>query len=119
MFFTIRYHLVCEGLANGNPVIGTNRASAGVARDRVLSDVELREIWNALREDQYGAIVRLLILTGQRREEIGSLQEAEVDFERDMLKLPPERTKNNRPHDVPPSGPARAILQDQSRRIVR
>ena len=108
-----------EGLANGNPVIGTNRASAGVARDRVLTDVELREIWDALQDDQYGAIVRLLILTGQRRDEIGSLREAEVDFDRGMLKLPPERTKNNRPHEVPLSGLARTILQEQPRHAGR
>jgi integrase len=108
-----------EGLANGNPVIGTNRASAGVSRDRVLTDAELREIWNALQDDQYGTIARLLILTGQRREEIGGLQEAEVDLDHEMLKLPPERTKNNRAHDVPLSAPARAILQEQPRRAGR
>ena len=108
-----------EGLANGNPVIGTNRASQGKQRDRVLSDAELREIWGALQDDQYGAIVRLLILTGQRREEIGGLLEQEVDFDRDMLKLPPERTKNSRPHDVPLTAPIRAILQAQPRRVRR
>ena len=108
-----------EGLADGNPVIGTNRASGGGARDRVLSDAELREIWNALQDDQYGRIVRLLILTGQRREEIGGLQEAEVDFDGGLLKLPAERTKNNRAHDVPLSARARAILQEQPRRAGR
>ena len=108
-----------EGLADGNPVIGTNRASQGRQRDRVLSDAELCEIWGALQDDQYGAIVRLLIFTGQRREEIGGLQEQEVDFERDMLSLPPDRTKNNRPHDVSLSAPARAILQAQPRRVGR
>jgi integrase len=108
-----------EGLVNGNSVIGTNRASQGKQRDRVLSDAELREVWGALQDDQYGAIVRLLILTGQRREEIGGLLEQEVDFDRDMLKLPPERTKNSRPHDVPLTAPTRAILQAQPRRVGR
>ena len=108
-----------EGLADGNPVIGTNRASGGGARDRALSDAELREIWNALQDDQYGRIGRLLILTGQRREEIGGLQEAEVDFDGGLLKLPAERTKNNRAHDVPLSARARAILQEQPRRAGR
>ena len=108
-----------EGLADGNPVIGTNRASESGARDRVLSDAELREIWNALQNDQYGTIVRLLILTGQRRDEIGSLRDAEVDFDGGLLKLPAERTKNNRVHDVPLSAPACAILQEQPRRAGR
>ena len=42
-------------------------------RSRVLTDAELVEIWKALGDDQYSAIVRLLILTGARRDEIGSL----------------------------------------------
>jgi integrase len=108
-----------EGLADGNPVIGTNRAGEGGARDRVLTDSELREIWRSLQDGQYGAIVRLLILTGQRREEIGGLQEAEIDFDRGLLKLPAERTKNNRAHEVPLSAAARAILQEQPRRAGR
>jgi Arm DNA-binding domain len=61
-----------EGLAEANPMTGTNRAEA-VTRDRVLSDAELREIWAAHRGDAYGDIVRLLMFTGQRREEIGGL----------------------------------------------
>jgi integrase len=60
-----------------NPVGATNRASGGTSRDRVLSDAELAAIWKALPEDQFGSIVRLLILTGQRREEIGGLRWSE------------------------------------------
>ena len=62
-----------EGLADANPVIGTNRAVDERSRDRVLSDDELVAIWQACREDDYGRIVRLLILTGQRREEVGGM----------------------------------------------
>ena len=63
-----------EGLADSNPIIGTNKAVTKGARDRVLTDDELRLIWNALPDSDYGDIVRLLALTGQRREEIGSLR---------------------------------------------
>src|SRR5262245_36331502 len=59
-----------EGKAEQNPVIGTNKASENPPRSRVLEDTELVKIWNALPENDYGAIVRLLILTGCRREEI-------------------------------------------------
>jgi len=62
-----------EGMLDLNPAIGTNRADE-VARDRVLSLEELREILDALRYDHYGATVKLLILTGQRRDEIGALR---------------------------------------------
>ena len=50
------------------------------ARDRVLSNDELKRIWNAAGDDVYGTIVKLLILTGQRRGEIAGLRWSEVDF---------------------------------------
>jgi hypothetical protein len=50
---------VKEGLIDVNPVIGTNVA-AEAARERVLTDGELRVIWNGLNDDHYGAIVKLL-----------------------------------------------------------
>jgi aryl-alcohol dehydrogenase-like predicted oxidoreductase len=54
----------------------------------------LREIWAALPEGDYGNIVKLLILTGQRRTEIGDLRWSEIDLKRSVIALPPERTKN-------------------------
>jgi integrase len=104
-----------EGLAEGNPIIGTNLAATKGARDRVLTDDELRSIWNALPENDYGNIVRLLALTGQRRDEIGSLRWREVDFDKAVIALPAERTKNGKPHDIPLSPAALAILQRQPR----
>jgi hypothetical protein len=71
-----------QGLADANPVIGTGRAVANSSRDRVLNDDELRSIWAALGNDHYGDIVRLLALTGQRRDEIGGLRWSEVDFDK-------------------------------------
>jgi hypothetical protein len=61
-----------EGLIDSNPVEWTERRKEG-QRARLITDVELRDIWAALRDDAYGAILRLLILTGARREEIGGL----------------------------------------------
>jgi integrase len=60
--------------------------------------------------------VRLLILTGQRRAEIGGLRWSEIDFERGLIVLPPERNKNNRQHELPMSTQVRAILERQPRR---
>ena len=45
---------------------------------RVLSDAELVAIWKACPDSDYGRIVKLLILTGQRREEIGGLKHSEI-----------------------------------------
>jgi integrase len=93
-----------EGIAEANPVIGTNRAADEVSRDRVLSDDELAAVWKACSDDDYGRIVRLLILTGQRREEVGGVTGSEIDFARARWILPRERTKNGLPHEVPLSG---------------
>jgi integrase len=101
-----------EGLAQSNPVVNTNKR-AERPRDRVLRDVELQLIWQALDGGQYATIVRLLMLTGQRMNEITSLCWSEIDFNRGVISLPGERTKNGRPHDVPMAPTVRALLQAQ------
>ena len=109
-----------EGLAEANPVIGTNKAAGEIkARDRVLTDKELATVWNGLPENDYGRIVRLLILTGCRRDEIGSLRWSEIGKEARLIALPGERTKNGRVHDVPLSKAALEIIDSIPRRINR
>jgi len=103
--------LMGEGLLDGNPIIATNKAAQNGARKRVLSDAELKRVWNGLDDDdRYGAIVKLLVLTGLRREEIGGLRWDEIDLDRELIHLPAERCKNKRPHDQPLSSAARAII---------
>jgi integrase len=105
-----------EGLAEMNPVQGTGKADEGASRDRVLTQDELRRLWHSLGDGHFADIVRLLLLTGQRRTEIGRLTWSEVDFDRKMIVLAPDRTKNSRSHEVPLSTQALAILQRQDRR---
>jgi integrase len=95
-------------LPEGNVVSYTGKRKE-TSRDRVLSDGDLKAIWTACNDGtDYGACVRLLLLTGQRKEEIGALRFAEL---RDgHIELPGSRTKNKRPHIVPLSAPAAAIL---------
>jgi integrase len=102
-----------EGIAESNPVVGTNKIPEGPPRDRVLSDDELIAIWRAAGEDDYGRIVRLLVLTGCRREEVGSLRWNEIDARERVIRLPPERSKNHRAHDVPLSHLAWSLLVEQ------
>jgi integrase len=87
-----------EGLTEANPVIGTNR-SEEKSRERVLDPAELRLIWSALRDDDFGGIMKLLMLTGQRAGEIAGLRWSEIRG--DTVALPGERTKNRRPHTIP------------------
>jgi integrase len=98
-----------KGRVESNPTVGTEIHEEH-ARDRFLTDDELRSVWNALDADDYGDIVRLLVLTGQRRGEIADLKWSEIDFERNVIALPPERTKNGLRHEVPMSTAVRSIF---------
>lgn len=103
-----------EVLVEANPVVGTNDPNAGARpRQRVLSDDELRVIWNACGDDSAGRAIRLLLLTGMRRDEIGSLKWSElVDG---TLQVPGERTKNAQPLALPLPAFARAIITETPR----
>jgi len=103
--------LVREGLLDVNPVSGTGKATEGGGRDRVLTNAELSAVWSALGDDDAGDIIRLLTLTGQRKEEINGLHWSEIDFDRALIVLPPARTKNGLRHEVPLSPMALAILR--------
>jgi Phage integrase family/Arm DNA-binding domain len=110
---------IAEGFIEINPVSGTGKADEGGSRERVLSDGELGHVWTTLRDDQFGDIVRLLILTAQRREEIGGLRWDEINFDRGLIVLGAERTKNRRQHELPLSSAAKVILERQPRRQSR
>jgi len=110
---------VIERLIDTNPVAGIGKAEEGASSERVLTQGELAEVWSALPQDQFGDIVRLLILTGLRREEIGALRWSEVDLSDALISLPPERTRNRRLHQLPLSPKARVILERQPRRHGR
>ncbi|MGY4306189.1 integrase [Bradyrhizobium sp. USDA 4369] len=100
-----------EGLEiPSNPVLGTNRPAAPRSRERVLTDAELAEIWAGLEDDDYGRIVKLLILTGQRRDEVGGMRWAEIDRSRCLWTIPGSRTKNHREHPLPLAEAAMTLL---------
>ena len=107
-----------EGVAGVNPTMGTNKSQEGV-RDRVLDASELCSIWGALPEGDYGTIIKLLMLTGQRLTEIGDLRWPEIDFDKDVIRLPRERVKNKRPHEIPMSATVRRLLMAQQKREGR
>ena len=83
-----------------------------VARERVLTDDELVRVWNAAAQIGYpfGWIVQLLILTGQRRGEIASLQWEWIDG--GTITLPNEVVKNNRTHTFPVGTLASQIIHN-------
>jgi integrase len=84
-----------EGLCDANPVLGTNDPAAGIpSRDRVLNDEEIKEIWRACKDDDFGRIIKLLLLSGCRRSEIGGLKWDEINLSTGALTIPSTRTKN-------------------------
>ena len=102
-----------EGLIESNPASGTGVADEGPSRERVLTEIELARLYAVLNDDPFSDILRLLILTAQRRSEIGGLRWSEVDFDRGLIVLPPQRSKNNRQHELPISHQVKAILERQ------
>ncbi len=96
----------------------TLRLSAPVksrSRDRVLISEELAIIWQAFEVEGglFGPLFKLLLLTGQRRQEVAGMRWDELrDLESAVAiwQLPRSRTKNKRPHIVPLSPPALTII---------
>jgi integrase len=107
--------LMGAGLIDQNPMLYTNKPEAHPARDRMITGDELRTIWGALGEDDYSDIVRLMVYTAARRNEIGGLRWDEVNLDEAVIELPASRMKNGRPHLIPLSESALAILQKRQR----
>jgi integrase len=82
------------------------------SRDRILSDDELRLVWNAAEHEgwPFGPLVKLLILTGQRVSEVGGVRWDEINKEQRLWTLPAERVKNGVRHEVPLSDAAMGII---------
>jgi integrase len=87
------------------------------ARQRVLSDLEIRGLWKGTEKLGYPAapFVRLLLLTGQRLREVAEMSWAEVDLEKALWVIPPERMKGDAAHEVPLSPAAVEILKSLPR----
>ena len=90
-----------EGLCDHNPVIGTNKRDENDPRERSLSDAEVARVWLTAPDSDYGSIVKLILLTGCRRTELGDLKWSEFDTEARTVTLPRDRTKNHQEHIVP------------------
>jgi integrase len=103
-----------RGLIESSRCDKVKAPAAERSRDRVLSDDELKAVWKAADAIRwpFGPMLQLLVLTGQRRDEIASMSWNEIDFEARTWTLPRERSKNDQAHVVPLSEQAIAILKD-------
>ena len=106
---------VGRGIITANPMTDLPKPVTEVKRDRVLTDEELVAIWRGAERIgwPFGDAIRMLILTGARREEIGQLRRAEIID--DTISLNGARTKNGEAHDIPLSKPALEVLKHVKR----
>ncbi|TIL31698.1 site-specific integrase [Mesorhizobium sp.] len=104
---------VDRGTIEYNPLAGLKAPAKEVARDRVLEEDELRACWNAAAAESppFDAFVKLLILTGQRRGEVGGMRWSELNLEKAIWAMPAKRTKNATMHTVPLAPMAIKILE--------
>jgi integrase len=102
-----------RGYVDRDPCASIAKPADETKRDRVLSDSELASVWRAAQGMAYpfGHAVQLLILTGARRDEVGSMRWIEVDLATRVWTLPAQRAKNNVEHVVPLSDAALLILE--------
>jgi integrase len=103
---------VGKDLIGANPCDGVKPPTKERARDRVLSETEIAAFWAATGELDwpFGPLFRLLLLTAQRRDEVATVEWAEVDIEKRLWSLPREKAKNDQGHDVHLSAQALGIL---------
>jgi integrase len=81
------------------------------ARDRILSDDELRKVWRAAGDmkNAFGPFVRFTLLTATRRDEAANMRRSELDD--DLWVIPAKRYKGKHDHAVPLSKAVRGILK--------
>jgi integrase len=108
-----------NGLAEVNPVVGTLKPKDAEPREHVLADDGLSAIWRASGDDDYGKVIKLLILTGARRAEVGGMRWSELDLERGRWTIPAERSKNRRAHTLPLMPMALDIIRGVPPRVSR
>ena len=106
---------ITRDIVDASPCVGVSRPHAERARDRVLTDDELRGVWLASERlgGPFAALVQLLVLTGQRRGEVAGMRwdELDLDAAKPVWRLSAERCKNRRPHEVPLSRAAASLLE--------
>jgi integrase len=108
--------LIARDVVKMSPVTGVERPHKEQVRTRSLADSELRALWKACEGDgPFGDALKVLVLTGARRNEVSQMRWSEIDEKRRLWALPASRSKNHHEHTVPLSSQAWTLIQAQSR----
>lgn len=104
---------VARDILPASPCAGVKPPSAEQSRDRVLTDDELRLVWKGCDAigEPFGPMIKALILTLQRREEVAGMRRDELRPQDRLWVIPAERVKNGQEHDVPLSDAALALFE--------
>ncbi len=105
------------GLISSSPCAGIEAPTEETTRERVLSDDEVRLVWQAFDAIgwPFGPIGKLLLLTGARRDEVAGMRWTELDVDKGTWRLPKERVKNKRAHEIPLTEAALSIIRELPR----
>jgi len=100
-----------------NPLDGMSKPAESTSSNRVLTDDEIRTLWNGLpkamaRSVDCQRIIKLCLVTAQRVGEVAGMTRAELDLKAREWRLPGDRTKNAHAHVVPLSDLAIAIIKE-------
>jgi integrase len=111
---------VGRGDLDHNPIDGMKKPATSTPRERVLSDDEIRALWNGLpdvlaRSKAAQRIVRLCLATAQRIGEVAGMRCDELDLRAATWSLPGRRTKNGHPHQIPLTALATSIIDEALR----
>jgi integrase len=92
-----------RGMLEQSPCRGIQKPAKAIARDRVLTDNEVRSVWLALSMIgyPYGPFAQILLLTGQRKGEVAGMRWTELDLREHLWSIPADRNKSGRAHVVP------------------
>ena len=98
---------------SASPAANVKAPGVEAARDRVLSDEEIKTLWGAWESMgwPFGLAFRLLLVTAQRRDEVASMRWSDINLEQALWTLPRERTKSDRLNELPLSSLAIEILE--------
>ena len=102
-----------RGIVDTSPVANVKAPGKETQRERVLSEDEIKALWAAWDQSSYpfGPMMKLLLVTAQRRHEVAKMYWRDVDLENCLWTIPREQTKADRVHEVPLSSLAVGLLE--------
>jgi integrase len=114
---------VSRGDLDHSPIEAMRKPPGSKPRERVLSDDEIRTLWNGLpealaRSPGCQRIIKLCLVTGQRVGEVAGMTRGELDLKHKLWNLPGARTKNGHAHTVPLSPLAIELIGEGDGELV-